>query len=273
MHPGEHEIMARVEADHWWYRGLRDTVARTLERLDPPLPASPRVLDAGCGTGANLALVRDRFAPGWLGGFDTAPEALRLARRLVPEAELYAADLCDPEPRGAPLDLILCLDVIYIPGIERARPGLARLVTALVPGGRLVVNLPAYDWLYSEHDVAIHTTERYTARRVRRLLDELGLEIERLSYRLSALLPFLALSRLARRRRARPGDPAARSDLHRPPPPWLNTALLEVVRAENRLIARGVGLPWGSSVFAVGRRPTVLGASIPAVGQLRGATT
>jgi hypothetical protein len=51
--------------------------------------------------------------------------------------------------------------------MERTRPGLLRMIEALRPGGLLILNLPASDWLYSNHDVAVHTSHRYTAREVR----------------------------------------------------------------------------------------------------------
>lgn len=255
MHPGEYEVMSRVEDDHWWYRGLRDCLERTLRIRDLSPPAGARVLDAGCGTGANLRLLRDLLRPSHLVGFDAADEALALARAKVPEADLYRADICAPEVRSAPLDLIVSLDVIYIPGAQRARDGLRTLVEALRPGGLFVVNLPAYDWLYSEHDVAIHTHERYTAGRVRQLFDDLGLEVALLTYRVCLLFPLVVMTRLPGMLRARPGDPAARSDLHHSPSPQLARALHAVLRAENRLVAAGVRLPWGSSVFAVGRKP------------------
>ncbi|MDP6244874.1 MAG: class I SAM-dependent methyltransferase, partial [Myxococcota bacterium] len=198
---------------------------------------------------------RDLLRPSHLEGFDAAEEALALAHAKVPEAELYRGDICAPEVRSAPLDLIVSLDVIYIPGAQRARDGLRTLVGALRPGGLFVVNLPAYDWLYSEHDVAIHTSERYTAPRVRRLLGDIGLEVALLTYRVCLLFPLVVMTRLPGMLRARPGDPEARSDLHQPPAPRLDRGLHAVLRAENRLIAAGVRLPWGSSIFAVGRKP------------------
>jgi hypothetical protein len=214
MEPGEHRLMARDEERHWWSRGLRDAVARTL---------------------------------------------------------VYVSDLCDPEIRCDRLDLVLSLDVIYIPGVARALGGLARIVERLAPGGLFVVNLPAYDWLYSEHDRAIHTRERYTARRVRELLGALGLRPVLLTYRLCLLFPLVVAGRLpgilrARRPAARP----PRSDLHREPGPLAGGALFAILRAENALLARGARLPWGSSVFAVGRRPPSLSGS-PAPGAARAA--
>jgi SAM-dependent methyltransferase len=255
LNPGELEVMARVEAGHWWYRGLRDLLVRTLCVPDRGLPAHPRVLDAGCGTGRNLALVRERLEPSYLGGFDISDAALRLARETLPEADLYPGDLCEAPLHQRDLDLVMSLDVLYIPGAERSRPGLERLVGALRPGGLLVLNLPAYDWLYSDHDVAVHTTERYTAGRVRSLLHGLGLQVPLLTYRLCLLFPLLVASRLASLFRARPGDPAVRSDLHHAPGRVANQLLWSVTRAENALIARGARLPFGSSIYAIARKP------------------
>jgi len=254
MHPGEHEIMARVEQYHWWYRGLRDAVAKSLAQKDLALPARPRILDAGCGTGENLRFLGDRLRPDYLGGFDRSEEAVRFARAKAPAADVYTGDLCDPEIRVDDLDLIVSLDVIYIPGVERSLGGLRRLAGALRSGGLMVLNLPAYDWLYSEHDVAIHTSERYTSPKVRSLLETLGLSVERLSYRLCFLFPAVVLGRLPSLLRARPGDAAARSDLHAVPGKTTNRILFSVLRIENELVARGTRLPWGSSVFAIGRK-------------------
>jgi len=253
MEPGEHEVMGRAEERHWWYLGLRDLLARVLAR-EVRVPR-PRVLDAGCGTGANLRLLRDVLHPAYLGGFDAEPEALELARAKVPEADLYLGDVCDPEVRVDALDLVLSTDVIYVPGAERARPGLLRLAERLERGGLLVLHVPAYRWLYSDHDVAVHGTQRFTAREVRALLSGLGLRVELLTYRLCFLFPLVVASRLPRLTRPGAAAAPARSELHEEPDARVNRALLAVLRLENAAILAGARLPFGSSVFAVARKP------------------
>jgi SAM-dependent methyltransferase len=253
MEPGEHELMSRAEERHWWYLGLRELLARILAR--EVHVARPRVLDAGCGTGAHLRLLREVLQPTYLGGFDREPEALRLARPKAPGADLYLSDVCDPELHVDALDLVLSIDVIYVPGAERAYPGLLRMAERLDRGGLMVLHLPAYRWLYSEHDVAVHGTQRFTAREVGALLTGLGLQVELLTYRLCLLFPLVVLSRLPRLVRPREAPAAARSDLHREPHPRVNGALLAALRAENAAILRGARLPFGSSVFAVARKP------------------
>ena len=255
MNPGEYEVMAAVEDRHWWYRGLRDAMARCLAQPDLRLPCHPRVLDAGCGTGATLRFLAQLLEPSYLGAFDSSPEALRLsAQKAPPGADLYLSDIRDPVLRAGQLDLVVSLDVLYIPGAEASMKGLERLVSALRSGGLLILNLPAYDWLYSEHDVAVHTRERFTVGRTRALLDRLGLHVARLTYRLCALFPAIALARIPGMIRARRGSTEARSDLHAVPGEAMSRALLALLEMENRLLARGLRLPWGSSVFAVGRK-------------------
>ena len=246
--------MARVEERHWWYRGLRDILKRTLRNGKSAMPAHPRVLDAGCGTGRNLAALREWFEPSYIGGFDTSPEALQLARQRVPGADLYHSDICAPTLHEGDFDLVVSLDVIYIPGAECARPGLAQIVEALRPGGRLVLNLPAYEWLFSEHDVAIHTSERYTARRILSLLDDLGLQVQLLTYRLCLLFPLVVAVRLPSLFRPRSSDETALSDLHSVPSDAANRALFAALRAENALIAGGVRFPFGSSVYVIAQK-------------------
>jgi hypothetical protein len=117
----------------------------------------------------------------------------------------------------------------------------------LKPGGLLVMNLPAYEFLRSEHDVAIHTKQRYTRGRLRDMLREAGLQIHSLTYRNTLLFPVAAVVRLAKKLfRPRPAE--ARSDL-KPLPRVLNGALTVPLWVENRLIRLGVRLPFGLSVY------------------------
>src|SRR5258708_6739147 len=196
MNPAEYDRMSAVEREHWWYRGLRDLIGRSLRRLgvlqEPPL----RVLDAGCGTGETLRWLHDTLKPAYLGGFDVSPEALAHAVKKVPAADLYRGDICDPEVHVPELDLIVSCDVVDVPGIDAALPGLTRLVSALRPGGILILNLPALPWLRSRHDLAVHSRQRFNCRQIHALFKRLGLTAELVTYRVWTLFPAIVLVRL-----------------------------------------------------------------------------
>jgi SAM-dependent methyltransferase len=253
MNREEYERLARVEHDHWWFRGLRDLFARLLRSPRTRPSATDDVLDAGCGTGANLRFLHDLLHPATLAGFDRSPAAVAWAARKAPEADVYESDLCAPELRQPAIDVALCSDVIYATGAAESLPGLRAIAERLRSGGVLLLHVPAYQWLYSDHDAAVHTRERYTVRQVRALLGSLGLSIECLSYRVCLLFPLVVLARLPSLLRRRRGDGGAVSDLVLPPR-WINAGLERLLRLENWCLERGLRCPFGSSIVAVARK-------------------
>lgn len=243
--------MAHLDQKHWWYCGLRDMIRRTVSgRLQK---VQPRILDAGCGTGETLHSLRLLLSPSYIGGFDASPLAVELSRTRVRGGDIYLGDVRDPEIHENRLDLVLSCDVITIPGIEECRDGLERMVGALRPGGLLILNLPAFNWLYSEHDQAVGTQQRICADDARRLLLSLHLDVELVTYRVFSLFPVVLAARLPSMLRSGSIE-YPESDLH-PVHPHMNDLLAKMLYAENIAVTEGLNLPWGTSVFAVGRKP------------------
>ena len=251
MAPEQYDIMSLAEDRHWWYMGLRHAIGCCLQQHSMRLPPHPTVLDVGCGTGGNLQYLYTLLQPSYLAGLDLSELALEHARRKCPNADVYQSDIRQPELHRDAFDLIVSTDVLYMTGIKETIPGLKTLTRALKPGGLFLSNLPAYNWLTSEHDRVVHTRERYTLSPILLLLRELDLNCVRISYRVSALLPVIVMRRfpsLLFRPRVSP-----RSDLSQPAE-WINRVLFRILQMENRLLACGLQFPWGSSILVVGRK-------------------
>jgi len=230
-----------LEDGHWWFRGRRAVLWALMRRAG--LPQGPRVLDAGCGTGRNLA---EFGALGTARGVDPSPQAIEFCRRRglsgVTEAGIEALPFED-----AAFDLILATDVLE--HVERDDLAAAELRRVAAPGAVLVVTVPAYRWLWSQHDDSHHHLRRYTAGALRGRLAGAGWRPVLLTYFNSLLLPPIALVRtLARRRAPRDG----RTD-YQLTGGLLNRALELPLRAEAALIARGVRFPAGVSIGMVCR--------------------
>jgi SAM-dependent methyltransferase len=248
MNPREYRQMYRVEDFHWWYVGLHELITSVVAR-ELAGAGQLKILDAGCGTG-RLCHLLGMF--GTVSGCDMSDEALECCRERG-LTEVFRADLNSAVFPSAAYDVITSIDTLYHRAIEDESSILSRFHDALKPGGLLIINLVAHEFLRSTHDIAVHTRKRYTRKEVVCLLESCGFTVEMATYRLGFLFPVIASYRLARRWLAPEIDPEVASDVSAPNP-LVNRFLLSLARLENRLILEA-SIPFGTSVFAVGRRP------------------
>ncbi len=233
-----------VDEHHWWYRGRRRVIAAELDAL--ALPAGAEVLDAGCGSGRTMLQLR-RY--GSVRGIELDAGAAELARsRGAGEVVVGRLERL-PWPDGT-FDLITCLDVIEHTPDDRAT--LAELHRVCRPGGWLLVTVPAYQALWSAHDVANHHFRRYSRRSLRAVATGAGWQPERISSFNCLLLGPAAAVRLTQR--ALGTHNGYSTDLAIGPA-WLNGVLEQPLALEARWLARGHSLPFGLSLLALLRRP------------------
>src|SRR6185436_1739843 len=166
----EFQAMVACEERHWWYRGRRSIVRAELDRL--PHRPSLRVLDAGCGSGRMMSeLAKD----GFVSGLDLSPQAVALARsRRHPSVTLGRVERMPYADHS--FDVVTCLDVLeHTPDDGRSLAELRRVTRT---GGHLVLTVPAYGFLWSNHDVVNGHYRRYTRSSLRAAAEAAGWEVE-----------------------------------------------------------------------------------------------
>jgi ubiquinone/menaquinone biosynthesis C-methylase UbiE len=239
----EYDLMDAVEQRMWWYRALHLRALQALQRR-PGAPGA--LLDAGCGTGGLL-----RRLAGTLGralvGLDYNPEAARRAGAKSGALTAGGDANCLPFADGS-FGALVSLDVLCHRAVE---PGLAlaEFHRVLQPGGTLVLNLPAFEWLHSAHDIRVHNARRFTADQARALLAEAGFTAIETRYWNALLLPLMILQRKILK-----SDSEAKSDVA-PFPPWLDAMLYSVTALEGFLARLGLRFPAGGSVLVIATRP------------------
>ena len=233
-----YEAMAEHDERHWWYRARRQVVAELIRRK-VSLPEGARLLEIGCGTGHNLTML------GEFGSVD-ALEVDPIARGMA-EKRLGRTVLSSPLPAldGLPddtYDMVAALDVVeHIPDDTAALEGIARV---LKPGGKLLMTVPAHQWMWSAHDVVNHHQRRYSKGGFKRLVDKSPLQLDSIGYLNSLLFPLAMAQRLGSKITGKEDANLA------PPAEPINQVLEWVFALERRVIGR-VPLPPGLSLFAV----------------------
>jgi SAM-dependent methyltransferase len=245
MEESFYEEYARIEADHWWFLGRRkifDTVIRSLN-----LPADSRLLDVGCGTGANLDFLSGY---GKAIGLDWGAAAASHARKHT-LAPVLRGDVTNLPFADDSVDLITALDLIE--HIEDDSACAAELARVCRPGGFVLTTVPASPWMWGRQDVISQHKRRYRAHELRRLLVDQGLEISRFTHINTLLFPIIAAVRLFRRV-IPPSGSELESDFTMTKSALLNKLLGALFGLEAWAI-RIASLPFGVSLLCVARKP------------------
>jgi ubiquinone/menaquinone biosynthesis C-methylase UbiE len=261
MYEHEYEAMYGLEDIYWWFVARRELAVEILTREIGDRKGI-RLLDVGCGTGSNLEAF-SRFADAT--GIDMSTEALGFCHKRGVERVALSAVERLPFADGA-FDIVTAMDMLEHTDDDLA--ALAELRRVLKPGGLLLVTVPAYGFLWSEHDEALKHRRRYTAHELRNKMTVTDFRIERTSYFITLLFfPILAM-RIHQGLFKKSTHPQTSVRLL---PGWINSSLVGLLGLERRLF-RSVNLPFGVSIVALARpreaQRTLIGGVATASDQL-----
>jgi SAM-dependent methyltransferase len=232
----------QAEDRHWWYRGRRTVLDGVIADLG--LPGAARILDAGCGSGRNMVEL-SRY--GAVTGIELSDASVAVARERG-AGEVISGSLLEMPFAEGSFDFAVTLDVIE--HLEDDLGALRELRRTVVPGGALLVTVPAYQWLWSGHDEINHHHRRYTRGSLQKVAEQAGWRQERTTYFNSLLLPVAILLRVLDRVNTKTTESSL--DLWVPPEP-LNWLLERPLAIEAAMIRRGGRIPAGLSLLAVFR--------------------
>ena len=233
--------MAALEERHWWFVARRKILSTLLSSL--PLPLNAQILEAGCGTGGNLAMLTRH---GQVYGMEENAQAIELSSAkgasLIAQGRLPSAIPFE----GKKFDLIALLDVLE--HLDEDDASLRALRTRLKPGGWLLITVPAFPFLWSHHDELHHHKRRYVATDLRALIKGAGYQIHYLSYFNTWLFPLIAAARLMK------GSGGSRSGDLSMPNKFVNTLLKTIFASERWLLGR-IAFPFGVSLVVLAQNP------------------
>ncbi len=225
---------------HWWWRARTEAITETLRRNQPP-QGWGAILDVGCGDG----LFFNRLAQfGEVEGIEPA-ESL-VTPTSIQRQRIYVGPFDDTFQPGKQYSLILMLDVLE--HLQDPVGALRHALQLLAPGGTLLVTVPAFRLLWTNHDVINQHFTRYTKSSFREVARQAGLRIETERYWFQWLFPLKLAQRVAEQ------FFALQRTLPNIPPRWVNESLFLLSRLEQKTLSV-LPVPFGSSLMVVARKP------------------
>lgn len=230
--------MAAHDTTHWWYRARREILSDYLKRWGG-LPGDARILEIGCGTGHNLPMLAE-FGEVDAIEIDETARGFASERLGKPVGSSPLPELTGVEPHS--YDLVAVLDVVE--HVEDDVAALKAMASLLKPGGKILITVPAHQWMWSAHDVVNHHKRRYSKATLTAALQKAGLKWHKLGWFNSLLFPAAVAARMA-------GKLTGKDDSDdSPPSKLLNTIFEAVFRVERHLVGR-VPLPPGLSIIVL----------------------
>ena len=187
-------ILFEVEQSHWWHIGRRRILASFVADICSRVTdRRPRILDVGCGTGANLLMLSQY---GDAEGVDISEDALAFCRERGLNRVRQGAGEELPYDDNT-FDLITAFDVVEHMDDDLA--GLREMYRVLRPGGHALLFVPTFMFLWGLQDDVSHHRRRYRLPELRRVLEQAGFEIERSTYaNIMFFFPILLMRKLMR---------------------------------------------------------------------------
>src|SRR5688572_15687201 len=200
------ELTGRAEATHFWFRGFRRFFSPVIHEIAAGR-RDLRLIDCGCGTGYNLALLRPY---GQVFGFDLTAEGAGRAR--ASGRPIVRADMEHIPFAAGSFDLATSFDVVQ--SVPDDRKALREIARVLKPGGYAVLNVSALELLRADHAEVWGELRRYTPRTAARLIEDAGLKAVRISFLFGSLLPLMLAVRTGQKLLRRMREPRGDTELH-----------------------------------------------------------
>jgi SAM-dependent methyltransferase len=244
MEPDVYEELFKFEEEDWWHRARRELLLQIISAIHQERKSKPlRILDLGCGAGLNLKKI-EKY--GYPVGLDYYKNALIFSKSRG-NSNLVRASGDSLPFKESMFDVVCALDVLE--HIEDDVSVMMDLYRVMVPNGYFILTVPAFQSLWSMHDVAAHHIRRYSRLQLQEKLEDCGFVVSKCTYWNFHLFPLVWMVRQFRKNHGI----EVKSDIFKLP--WcINRALLCLLRIENKAISMNISLPFGVSILCICRK-------------------
>ena len=237
----EYLRMHQVQKSHWWYVIRRNFIQTVLAPMQDT--KQKRILDIGCGTGANTNTLR---LFGSVIGLDTSLYAKKFYT--TDTHATFVLGSAEKIPfANVSFDLVVMTDVLYHKNIRNPALVLDEAYRVLKPNGYCLITDCVHPFFFGQHDIQNQARERFTKKGLEQLVTNAGYVTVRSSYMFMSTFPMFVASRLFDKW----FHPRVSAEEHMNT--YIHTFFLLLGKWENRMFKQH-NLPFGSSVIILGKK-------------------
>lgn len=250
MKKSVYKEFAKIDSSHWWHVGRQKIIEKQLAAVSNSKSHRLKILNVGAGTGGTIPTL-EKF--GEVTNADVSKEAVRYLKLKGYESTYFNSKKLPF--KNSSFDVVAALDVL-----EHTENDLETLIDwlrVLRPGGTLLITVPAYQWLWSDHDEANMHYRRYTKKSLLRVLDKAGVQdINKVSYMIVFSLPLIVGFRMLKKIKKRMGKTKKSSTKIDSVkiPASINSFFIKVLSFEG-ILQKIINFPFGTSVIANVQKP------------------
>ena len=243
MKKSEIDRMAHYEATYWWHIGRKDIVARQLQNYLGDSKKKLKILNVGAGTGGTVPML-EKY--GSVTNLELSKPAIQYMKKIGIK-DIIEGDATELEAKEGTYDVVIALDVLE--HIDSESKALVEWKRVLKKDGLLLVTVPAYPSLWSEHDESLNHFRRYTRPSARNALTVADYRIKKLSYAFAFSLPLVYGYRILGRILPKSDKKTTYVSVPKP----INSLFAGILKIESRLLTK-MWFPFGTTVLFVAQK-------------------
>ena len=239
MNPDEYQNMLKCQESHWWFRARRNILKAIINKF---CPLTNEILEIGSGTGANSIILQEF---GNLSAIEPYPYARDELKKILKNSQILAGKLPDDLNLEKKFDLICLFDVLE--HVKEDQKSLEVIKKHLNKDGNLILTIPAFEFLFSKHDMNLHHFRRYNKKQITKLLENANYEIEFITYFNFFLFPLALISRILLKifPNSKPQDQI--------PSSIINSIFFKIFNCEKFFLKNKINFPFGLSIVVIAR--------------------
>ena len=241
-----YEKMFEVENSHWWFQAKKEIIINLIKsRILPNFNHNINIADIGCGVGL---LLNSLSEIGKVTGIDFSKQAIDFCRESFP-GELIQTDCSKPMKINNKFDLVIASELVE--HIQDEMVIMNNIYNLLNPNGYAIITVPAFQFLWSQHDVNNMHYRRYELDRLKNLILSTNFKIEYISYYNFFLFIPAFIVRIVKNIFGI--DKKGIMELSTPPS-IINKIMYNIFKSEFKYISKRKCFPFGLSLIAIIKR-------------------